>query len=100
MTDEDVNKLRTALKEEISSVIKEELKPVNERLGRVEQRMDVLWDQTVKITENLEEINDTLKSQTKAMNNTNNNIEKVDKRLIGVEGHLGIVPPPELTITR
>lgn len=41
MTDEDVNKLRTVVKEEVTSVVKEELKPINERLGRVEQKDDV-----------------------------------------------------------
>ena len=92
MTDEDVNKFR--------GVIKEELKPVKEKL-------DTLWDQVVKVTENLEDVKETLDSHTNSLKRieikvekNSDDIEKVDKRLSEVETHAGIAPPPELTIIR
>ena len=66
MTDEDVNKLRSAVKEEIDFA----LEPVKDRLSnmegnfndpktglkRINQKLDALWDQTVKLTEDMEEV--------------------------------------------
>lgn len=91
MTDEDINKFR--------KVIKKELKPIDEKLGKWEQKMDALWDQAVRLTEGFEEIKESLDSQASTFAHTNGNLEKVDKRLTVTEGRLGIVPPPELTIT-
>jgi len=45
MNDEDLNKLRGVVKEEIGTA----LKPVTEKL-------DAVWDQTVKLTEEIEEL--------------------------------------------
>ena len=66
MTDEDVNKLRSAVKEEIDFA----LEPVKGRLSnmegnfndpktglkRINQKLDALWYQTVKLTEDMEEV--------------------------------------------
>jgi|SRR3990172_12332951 len=125
MTNDDVNKLRIVIKEEVTLAVKEEinsaLEPIEDRLSnmegyfndpktglkRINQKLDALWDQTVRLTENMEEVKETLISQTEAfkrnevkIENNTDDIGKVDKRLHEVENHLGIVPPPELTITR
>lgn len=89
MTSDDLNQIRGVVKEE-----------VNTALEPVVKKLDALWDQTIRLTEDTEEIKDKLKSQTSALNRTSDNIEKVDKRVIKVEGNLGIVSPPELTIIR
>ncbi len=60
----------------------------------------LFWDQTMRLTENSEDVKDAIKSQTAALSHTNDNLEKVDKRLNKVESHLGIVSLPELTIAR
>lgn len=49
MTDEDISKFR--------GEIKEEIKPVTKKL-------DILWDQVVKVTEGLEDVKETLESHT------------------------------------
>ncbi len=116
MTDEDANKFRSVVKEEIDSA----LEPVKDRLSnmeghfndpktglkRINQKLDALWDQTVKLTEVMEEAKETLFSHTDVLKRievkVEGNIEdteRVDKRLNEVENHLGIVPPPELMIT-
>ncbi|RJP47488.1 MAG: hypothetical protein C4584_00345 [Armatimonadetes bacterium] len=64
------------------------------------QKLDALWDQTVKLTEDTEEIKETLKSHKNNLTLQSDNIVKVDKRLTEVEGHLGVVAPPELSIIR
>ena len=86
--------------------VKEQQSVINEKLDEVQQtikgnakKLDALWDQTVKLTENSEEIKDALKFHKTSTNNTDNNVKRVDKRLNKVESKLGIVPPPELTIT-
>lgn len=98
MTDEDVNKFR--------GVVKEELKPINEKLEDIGQRIDTLWDQTVRLTEGAEEVKETLTIHTKVLKgikeqveHNNENTKKMDRRLTEAENHLGIVPPPELSIT-
>ncbi len=40
MISDDLNQIRGVVKEEVSTAPK----PVNEKLGRVEQRLDTLWD--------------------------------------------------------
>lgn len=108
MTDEDVNKLRTVVKEEIGTA----LKPINNRLGtvenklgNVEHKLDVLWDQTGRLTGDMEGVKETLDSHTEILKRIEDKVDtnsddmlKVNTRLTKVEGHLGIVPPPELTI--
>ncbi len=86
--------------EEALDPIKKQLEDPKSGLKRINHKLDALWDQTVRLTENIEEVKDAVKSQTAVLNQTNDNMEKVDKRLTKVESHLGIVPPPELTITR
>lgn len=94
MTNDDFSKLRGIIKEEVTS----SLKPVNEKL-------DVLWDQTIKLTEDMDEVKDTLKIHTASLKRIEakvehhgDNIARLDKRATTAEKHLGIVPPPELTI--
>ncbi len=92
MTDKDISKLR--------GVVKEELKPVTKRL-------DALWEQTGKLTEDMTEVKDTLRSHSAALKrielkvtNSTENIQKLDKRLTTVESKTGIAAPPELTISQ
>jgi len=84
MTNDDVNKLRIVIKEEVTLAVKEEinsaLEPIEDRLSnmegyfndpktglkRINQKLDALWDQTVRLTENMEEVKETLISQTEA----------------------------------
>ncbi len=94
MTDGDVNKIRGVVKEEIGSA----LKPVTKKL-------DILWDQVEKVTENLEEVKETLELHTAFLKriepkveNNSDDIIKLDKRLTEIENREGIVPPPEFTI--
>lgn len=56
MNDEDIKKLRIVIKEEVASVVSEELKPIKKTLDAHTQKLDALWDQTVKLTEDLEEV--------------------------------------------
>lgn len=92
MTNNDLNQIR--------GVVKEELEPVT-------QKLDVLWDQVVKVTEDIGEVKETLDSHTAVLKGievktekNSEDIEKVDKRLTETESHVGIVPPSELTIVR
>lgn len=73
--------------------VREELKPVHKKL-------DSLWDQTVKLTEEVTEIKDTLETHAASADQTNENVSKMNKRLIEVESNLGISPPPELTLPK
>lgn len=91
--------------------VKKDLEIVNNRLGsvgkqlndpktglkRINEKLDALWDQTVKLTANEENVKESLKNKTASLNRANDNIKRVDKRLRAVENHSGIVPPPELT---
>lgn len=99
MTDEDIRKIRGVVREEIGDA----LKPVNERL-------DALWDQTAKLTEDMAEVQVTLKFHSKTLKHHSQILEKLDrssehqadkvdrleKRVIQIEDKTGIVPPIEL----
>ena len=102
MTDEELKKVIDAVDKRLNK----SLEPIKNQLGdpqnglkRVNEKLDALWGQTVKLTEDSEEIKEFLKFQKQALNQTNDNIKKIDKRLTEVENHTGIVPPPELTVT-
>lgn len=83
-----------------------ELETINEELGKHtkilsahtktladhSRKLNALWEQTEKVTFELEEVQETLEFHTVALQRI------VDKRLTGVENQMGIVPPPELTI--
>lgn len=100
MADEDIKKLRRAVKEEIDVA----LKPIKETLKGHTRKLNTIWDQVTEVTEDLTEVKETLESHTASLNrieeNTSGDIKKVDKRLTTVENQQGIVPPPELTIAR
>ncbi len=85
MTNEDVNKFRGTVREEIEAA----LEPVKKTLEGHTQRLDTIWDQTIRLTEDMEEVKGTLASHTEAL-----------KRIAAAESQVGIVPPPELTVTR
>lgn len=94
MTDDDVKKLRGAIKEEVETSIK----PVNKKL-------DILWEQVEKVTGDLENIKDKLSIHTNYLKKIDQNVDHnsenvrgINKRLRTVENQLGIVPPPELNI--
>lgn len=83
---------------EQQSVINEKLDEVQQTVNIHTQKLDILWDQTERLTFGIEDIKDTLKSQSRDINQTNDNVKKVNKRLTEAENNLGIAPPPELTI--
>lgn len=83
-------------------ILEDALNPIKKQLGdpesglkRINEKLDALWDQTVKLTGDAEEIKKTLKSQKDDLNTQKDDTTKVNKRLTVVEGHLGIVTPPE-----
>lgn len=83
-------------------------------LKRINDRLDVLWEQTATLTEDMAEVKETLDVHSTTLNthtavlktielstqNSADNINKLDKRVQAAEDHLGIVPSPELTIIR
>lgn len=94
MTDDDLKQIRGVVKEE-----------VNVALEPVVKKLDALWDQTIKLTGDLTEVQEKQDSHTvalkKIVTNTEadkENIVKLDKRAHELENQAGIVPPPELTI--
>lgn len=97
VVDEKVNKALEPVKDRLSNM-EGSLNNPNTGLKRINEKLDALWDQTVRLTEDVVGVKDAFKSQTAALNQTNTNVTKVDKRLNEVESHLGIVSPPELTI--
>ncbi len=101
MPNADVNKFRGVVREEIATA----LKPVNTKLGKVEKKLDILWEQTDKLTKDINKVKETLESYTNALKqivintiNSNDNIKRLDKRATETEKSLGIVPPPESNI--
>lgn len=103
MTHNDLNQIRGVVKEEINSSIEPVVK-----------KLDILWEQTVELTENMAEVQETLAAHTETLAahttslkmivaNTENNkddIGKLNKRVSKLEDQAGIAPPPELTIVR
>lgn len=90
MNDNDLNKLADLVDKRINKAlepIKERLDDPKSGLKRINNRMDVLWDQVVKVTADIEDVKDTLSSHSKSLNRIESN-----------EADLGIAPPPELTI--
>ena len=88
---EALNPLRTDFKE-----IKDKLENVERQLNdpktgmaRINYKLDTLWDQVIRLTEDFEGIKNNV-----------DNIYKADKRLSEAESRLGIIPPPELTVIR
>lgn len=77
------------------------LETINEEIQKHGKKLDTLWDQVIEVTEGLEDVKETLKSLTDILKQTSDytkdNSRKLAKRVIEVEEHLGIVPPPELT---
>lgn len=115
MTDEDIKKLRGVVKEEVNGAlgpIDKKLTKIDKRLsgvegqlnnpehglGRVNGKLDALWDQTMRVTEKLEEVQETFDSHTAMLKKTSENIGRLDKRVKTVESHLGVSAPPELSI--
>ncbi len=102
MISDDLNQIRGVVKEEIDSA----LEPIKGTLADHSKKLDVLWDQTVKLTEDITEVQETLNSHTvtlkqivtNAEHNTDN-LKKLDRRVHELEDQAGIVPPPELTLT-
>ncbi|MBI4037349.1 hypothetical protein HY385_02910 [Candidatus Daviesbacteria bacterium] len=90
------------IKEQLGSLdsIKKQLEDPRTGLKRVNGKLDALWDQTVKLTEAMEETKETLKSQDNNLNRTSDDVAKVNKRLTKVEDQLGIVPPSELALVK
>lgn len=93
-------------------LLNEALDPIKERLDdpetglkRINKRMDILWDQVVKITTDMEGVNEKLDAHSRSLKRieskfelSEDDIKKLDKRVKTTEASLGISPPPELTI--
>lgn len=75
------------------------LETLSEDGGKHTKKLNILWEQTDKITLELENIKDKIDNQNtflKANSERNNaNIKRLDKRVGEAEKHLGIAPPPE-----
>ncbi|QQG43321.1 MAG: hypothetical protein HYW45_03940 [Candidatus Daviesbacteria bacterium] len=96
MINDDLNQIRGVVKEE-----------VNTALEPVVKKLDTLWEQTVKLTENMTEVQEDLDAQKVTLNqiavnteNNKDNISKLNKRVGNLEDQAGIVLPLELTIAR
>ncbi len=101
MNNDGIKKLRGAVKEEIETA----LKPIDTKLNRVEKKVDILWEQVEKVTFGLEKVKETLGVHTDVLKRieakiekNSDNIHKLNKRVVTVEGKLGIASPPELTV--
>lgn len=86
-------------------VISKDLNNPKTGLKRINERMDALWDQVVKITADMEGVTEKLDSHSSVLKRIESNLEygdadtkKLDRRLNETESKLGIVPSPELTI--
>ena len=91
-----------------------DLNQIGKLLEPVVKKLDAVWEQTEKLTEDMadsqitqEAQSEVLKQHTKLLKQidvntegSSDNIHKLNKRLVHVENHIGIVPPPELTISR
>ncbi len=64
------------------------------------KKIDAVWDQVVEITLGLEDIKEKMDFQAETSSKSNDNVEKLDKRVTTVESHLGISVLPELAIIR
>lgn len=96
MINNDLNQIRGVIKEEINSSIEPVVK-----------KLDILWEQTVELTENMTEVQETLASHTETLKrivaNTEHEAEnagKLNKRVRTIEDQLGIVSPPELAVIK
>lgn len=109
MTIGDAKVLRQVIKEEVTLVVKKEIRtafePVNQKLDDQGKKLGILWDQVERVTIDIEEVKETLGSHTKILKNIEVKFErnsddtvKLNKRLTKVEQNLGIAPPPELTL--
>ena len=101
MTNDDIKKFRGVVKEEIETA----LKPIDTRLGRVEHKLDVLWEQTEELTKDMENVKETLDYHTKVLKKiadkaerNSDNIHRLNKRMSTIEDQSGVIPPPEFTI--
>lgn len=136
MTDEDANKIRGVVKEEINAAI-EPVKKILKGHTRIledhsrilethsqileahsqilenhtkvldnhTKKLNTLWDQTVKLTEDIEQVKEVQDSHTislkQIVKNTESNKDdamKLDARVQELENQAGIIPPPELTL--
>lgn len=86
MNDEDAGKLRSLIKEEVTSIVKRELEPIKESLQTHSGAL-------VRIESVLEGYADAYKVNK-------SNIERLDERLSTVEGQLEIQPSDQLVIQR
>ncbi len=107
--------------DDFKKVLDDALEPIKKTQGEQTRKLNALWDQVVEVTEDLTEVKETLAAHTVSLaahtvslaahtaalkrietkdKNNSDDIEKVDKRLTEVESHIGIVPPPQLTIIR
>lgn len=69
------------------------------------EKLDALWEQTIKLNVGIVEIKDILKTHMGFVKNmkldtdqNTGNVNRLDKRLCTLEDKSGVVPPAELTI--
>lgn len=119
MTQDDLNKISLLLDQKLADSEQRSRKEVDKALESVTGKVDMLWEQTVELTENMAEVQDTLASHTKVLashtemlashtsalkiiitntEDNQNSIGKLNKRVHRLEDRAGIVSPPELTI--
>ena len=104
MTDEDVNKLRGIVKEEINEAITPvsgELKAVSGELKAVSEELaNLMVEVKGSVIPRLENLNKSVKNIETGLENDRDNTKRLDKRLASVEGKLGIQAPPELQLVK
>ena len=87
MTDGDLVKtIRSVVSDEIESALKPVIKTLDKYtaiLDKHTKKLDVLWEQTVELAEDMTEIKITLKSNTV-------DLDQTKKRLTAVEDHLSL----------
>lgn len=94
MTQDDLNQIRDVVKEE---VVASEKRVMTEVGNFIEDKVLTVLEAHTKL---LDSNSKALKQIISNTENISDDTVKLDKRVTKVEGHLGITPPPELTIVR
>lgn len=118
MTDEDLKKIRELIKEELRStkdlveMIKkktdsqeffvsaaaENVRRIKEQQSLMNEKLDEIKEVIDQHTGALVTIENTIKIYGDMYKLNNDNMKRLEKRLETLEDHVGIKPPPELTL--
>lgn len=104
MSDDELKKIAGVVKE----VVSEEIKPVSEQVSSLNEQVVGINEQVADLTEKVEGViiptlekhTEYFKKMVASLEKSDDNIERLDKRLLETEGRLGIQPPPEAHIIK